>query len=50
MTDKEIREKLLEKAIPSDYMREFYRSINRNFTDYELAAMLWNSRMKRTRD
>lgn len=47
MTDKETRERLLEKAIPSDYMREFYRSINRNFTDYELAAMLWNSRMKR---
>ncbi len=47
MTDKGIRERLLEKAIPSDYMREFYRSINRNFTDYELAAMLWNSRMKR---
>lgn len=48
MTDKEIRESLLEMAIPSDYMREFYRSINRNFTDYELAAMLWNSCMERT--
>ena len=48
MKGKEIRERLLEKAIPSDYMREYYRSINRNFTDYELAAMLWNSRMKRT--
>jgi len=47
LTDRERRERLLEKAIPSDYMREFYRSINRNFTDYELAAMLWNSRMKR---
>lgn len=48
MTGKETRERLLEKAIPSNYMREFYRSINRNFTDYELAAMLWNSRMKRS--
>lgn len=48
MTDKEIRERLIEKAIPSKYMREFYRSINRDFTDYELAAMLWNSCMKRT--
>ena len=44
--EKEIREKLLEQAIPSDYMREFYRSIDRSFTDFELAAMLWNSRMK----
>ena len=48
MADKEVRERLLEKAIPSDYMRGFYRSVNRNFTDYELAAMLWNSRMKKT--
>lgn len=48
MTDREIREGLLEKAIPSDYMRGFYRSINRNFTDFELAAMLWNSRMERS--
>lgn len=46
--EKEIRERLLEQAIPSDYMREFYRSIDRNFTDFELAAMLWNSRMKQT--
>ena len=46
--EKEVRERLLEQAIPSDYMREFYRSINRNFTDFELAAMLWNSSMKRT--
>lgn len=45
--EKEIRERLLEQAIPSDYMKEFYRSINRNFTDFELAAMLWNSSMKR---
>ncbi len=47
MTDKKRRERLFEKAIPSDYMRKFYCSINRNFTDYELAAMLWNSRMER---
>lgn len=45
MENREIRKRLLEKAIPSDYMREFYRSVHRNFTDYELAAMLWNSRM-----
>lgn len=47
-TEREIRERFLEQAIPTDYMREFYRSINRNFTDFELAAMLWNSRIKRT--
>ena len=46
--EKEIRERLLEQAIPSDYMRNFYSSIGRNFTDFELAAMLWNSRMKQT--
>ena len=46
--EKEIRERLLEQAIPSDYMREFYRSIDRNFTDFELTAMLWNSRKKQT--
>ncbi len=46
--EKEIRNRLLGQAIPSDYMRNFYRSIGRNFTDFELAAMLWNSRMKRT--
>ena len=45
--EKEIRNRLLEQAIPSDYMKEFYCSINRNFTDFELAAMLWNSSMKR---
>ena len=26
--EKEIRERLLEQAIPSDYMRNFYRSID----------------------
>lgn len=41
-------ESLLEMASPSDYMREYYRSINRNFTDYELAAVLWSSCMERT--
>lgn len=46
--EKEIRERLLKQAIPSDYMRRFYCSIDRNFTDFELAAMLWNSRMKQT--
>ena len=46
--EKEIRERLLKQAIPSDYMRGFYCSIDRNFTDFELAAMLWNSRMKQT--